>query len=427
MRDVDLALQYHRNQAEIFFSSNERWKIIAKGRRFGLTRGFAHYAIENMVEHRGHKVLWVDTVNANIDRYIERYFMPALTPLRGYYEWRQQKKELTIFDSIIDMRSVDRPENIEGFGYDLIIVNEAGIVLKDRYLWNNTILPMTMDYRANVLAGGTPKGKRDKKSPGEKHLFYELYIKGQQKQDWRSFQYTSYDNPFLSPQDVAELAAEVPPSVRRQEIEGEFVDVSEHPIFDSSWWRKYDRQPDGFYRIIDSWDTGYKTREENSMSAVTTWGVLGNRYYLLDWKATHLEYPELKLMVMHHAEDYKATTVLIEDKASGQSLIQELQRGGLRAALVAVRALKDKVERAHISTSPIAEGRVFLPADAGWLEEYIDTMTDFPQGVEDDTVDSTSQALTYLEANQGSVEYHSVSKSDAHSLEDEKRRGFDDY
>ena len=72
-----------------------------------------------------------------------------------------------------DFRSADRPENIEGFGYRHIIINEAGIILKNRNLWLESILPMTIDYDANVIIGGTPKGKKVKNN--EPHLFYELY------------------------------------------------------------------------------------------------------------------------------------------------------------------------------------------------------------------------------------------------------------
>ncbi len=66
-----------RNQKKIFLESDARYKVVAKGRRFGLTRGLAHYVIENMLEGVT-PVLWVDTIYGNIERYFERYFLPAL-------------------------------------------------------------------------------------------------------------------------------------------------------------------------------------------------------------------------------------------------------------------------------------------------------------------------------------------------------------
>ena len=57
---------------------------------------------------------------------------------------------LKIGNSSLDFRSADKPENIEGFGYALIILNEAGIILKNRRLWEETIRPMAMDYKAKL-------------------------------------------------------------------------------------------------------------------------------------------------------------------------------------------------------------------------------------------------------------------------------------
>ena len=159
MKEISLDITYHKNQQKIFFESKARYKVIAKGRRFGLTRGFANYVIDQMMDGVS-PVLWVDTIYGNIDRYVERYFTPTLKQLpKNLWKYRSNRNDLKIMSSVCDFRSADRPENIEGFGYALIIINEAGIVLKNRSLWNESIRPMILDYKADVLIGGTPKGK----------------------------------------------------------------------------------------------------------------------------------------------------------------------------------------------------------------------------------------------------------------------------
>jgi len=60
-----LNIEYHSNQERILFESDARFKVIAKGRRFGLTKGFANYIIEEMLDGVS-PVLWVDTVYGNI-------------------------------------------------------------------------------------------------------------------------------------------------------------------------------------------------------------------------------------------------------------------------------------------------------------------------------------------------------------------------
>src|SRR3989304_753994 len=106
----------------------------------------AHF-MKCALEGKFKKGLWVDVVNSNIDKYIERYFIPHLNKLpRTMWEWRKQAKMITIQDAYIDFRSADTPETMEGFGYDKAFLNEAGIILKNEYLWNNAIMPMFWDY-----------------------------------------------------------------------------------------------------------------------------------------------------------------------------------------------------------------------------------------------------------------------------------------
>src|SRR5690554_4141086 len=128
MKQLSVNIEYHKNQQKIFFESDTRYKVIAKGRRFGLTRGFAHYVIDNMLDGVG-PILWVDTIYGNIERYFERYFLPVLKTLpKNTWKYRANRNDLKILQAVCDFRSADRPENIEGFGYALIIINEAGIV-----------------------------------------------------------------------------------------------------------------------------------------------------------------------------------------------------------------------------------------------------------------------------------------------------------
>ena len=60
-------------------------------------------------------------------------------------------------------------------------------------------------------------------------------------------------------------------------------------------------------------------------SVCTTWGVLCRQYYLLDVFRKKLNYPELKRSVIELAKRYSACTIVIEDKASGTQLIQDLK------------------------------------------------------------------------------------------------------
>ena len=219
---MNLDITYHAAQNRIFFQSTARRRVIHKGRRLGLTRGAAQAFIEWMLEDPGH-YMWGDTINSNIDRYVQRYFLPVLKQLPSHlYSWSKQAKELRVNQSTMDFRSADCPENWEGFGYKAIFLNEAGVILKNEYLWDNAVQPMLLDYPDSIcIIGGTPKGK---------NKFWELAQLGYSAQykDWESMCFSTYDNPFLSRPEIDRLAEEIPEDVRRQEIFGEFLDTSEH-------------------------------------------------------------------------------------------------------------------------------------------------------------------------------------------------------
>ena len=412
-KQVSLDISYHDKQREIF-DSTARFKVIAKGRRFGLTRGFANYVIEQMLNDVS-PILWVDTIYGNIERYVERYFVPVLKGLpKNYWKYRGNRNELRIGKSVCDFRSADNPENIEGFGYALIVVNEAGIVLKNRSLWNESILPMILDYKANVLIGGTPKGKSVKRS-NEKHLFYELYERGNIPprlsdtppykggdpfvSEWKSFNYSSYDNPLLDPNDIDELVKQISPALRDQEIYGKFVEKENSGIIKNGWWKYFEDENDIYrqqvFKKVQSWDTAFKKNQENDYSVCTTWVYCSNGFYLIDVWRGRVEFPELKRKVVELAKLHSVNEILIEDKASGQSLIQELQRNTI-LPIKPIKVENDKIARVHSVTPLIEAGKVYLPKDAHWLKGFLDEMEEFPNGEFDDVVDSVSQFLNAM-------------------------------
>ena len=92
------------------------------------------------------------------------------------------------------------------------------------------------------------------------------------------------------------------------------------------WFRSYtDRElPEDFDQIVQSWDTANKVSELSDFSVCTTWGVSDRRFYLLHVLRKRMEYPDLKRAVRQQWQEHRATVVLIEDRASGTQLIQEL-------------------------------------------------------------------------------------------------------
>lgn len=187
---------------------------IKAGRRTGKTKNFVTWEIQQLDHTRPdgtpRRGLWIDTTQSNIDKYIDRYFKPTLTRMNYWHDckWNQQKKILTLWNgNTIDFGSAERPELLEGFGYDVAVINEAGIVLKKPKLWDNTIYPMIK--HANTRLIGTPKGK---------NKFESLY------RQYPHYSFSAYDSPFWTEAEIEEAKRTMTQEAFRQEILAEFIE-----------------------------------------------------------------------------------------------------------------------------------------------------------------------------------------------------------
>jgi predicted phage terminase large subunit-like protein len=165
----------------------------------------------------------------------------------------------------------------------------------------------------------------------------------------------------------------------------------------AEWFKRYreNERPERFDRIVQSWDTANKATELSDFSVCTTWGVKGKNLFLLAVFRRRLEYPALKRAVREQQSLFGANVVLIEDKASGTQLIQELVAEGCYAA-TSYKPTSDKIMRLHAQTAMIENGFVHIPETAPWLAEFLHEMTVFPNGKHDDQVDATAQFLDWV-------------------------------
>jgi predicted phage terminase large subunit-like protein len=174
-----------------------------------------------------------------------------------------------------------------------------------------------------------------------------------------------------------------------------------------AWLRRYRERPEKLDRIIQSWDTANKPSELSDFSVCTTWGLKGPNFYLIDVLRKRLSFPELKRVVIEQDRRFSPEAILIEDRASGTQLIQELIASGCSRA-TRFSPSGDKVMRLHAQAATIENGFVFLPEAAPWLADYLAELLAFPAGRHDDQVDSTAQALAWAKqrpAGAGMIDY----------------------
>jgi predicted phage terminase large subunit-like protein len=166
------------------------------------------------------------------------------------------------------------------------------------------------------------------------------------------------------------------------------------------WIRYYEPHdiPEKFDQILQSWDTANKETELANFSVCTTWGIKGDVRYLLNVMRRRMNFPDLKRAVMELIREYRPDIVLIEDKASGTQLIQELRHGGI-SSIKEVKPESNKIMRMNAQTGAFEGGFVRLPRQAPWLDAFRSELTTFPKGRYNDQVDSTAQALAWITMN----------------------------
>jgi len=124
------------------------------------------------------------------------------------------------------------------------------------------------------------------------------------------------------------------------------------------------------------------------------WGVKDGHLWLLSVLRRRMDYYELKRVLKEEIARHRADVVLIEDRASGTQLIQELTRENVRG-LKPCQPVGDKQMRLWAQAATMEQGLVHLPRSAPWLDDYLRELTSFPNARFDDQVDSTTQALAW--------------------------------
>jgi predicted phage terminase large subunit-like protein len=163
---------------------------------------------------------------------------------------------------------------------------------------------------------------------------------------------------------------------------GDWYATQEGGVIKSRWWGRYEvpdpfahplvwqayLPPDRIVAWVHSWDTAQKTDELNDYTAGTVWAVgESGRAYLVDVFRKKVEFPGLRTAVMAMADKWPCDKVLIEDKASGTSLIQDL-RNSTQLPVFAVEPDGAKAMRALSSTLLMEAGRMVIPHRAPWLQ-----------------------------------------------------------
>jgi len=174
-------------------------------------------------------------------------------------------------------------------------------------------------------------------------------------------------------------------------------------IINKDWWNDWDKEdvPRLEY-VIQAYDTAFSKKESADYSAITTWGIFrpeldgAENIILLDAQRGRWNFPELKQVAFDEYEYWQPDMVIVEAKATGQPLIDELRLKNIPALGFSPGGRsggRDKVSRMHMVAPLFEAGMVWAPMDKSFADELVEEVTSFPNGDHDDFCDSMTLAL----------------------------------
>lgn len=170
-------------------------------------------------------------------------------------------------------------------------------------------------------------------------------------------------------------------------------------IIKRDWWRRWSSEkiPKLQY-VMQTYDTAFLKNQTADFSAIQTWGVFypaedsAPNIILMDAKQGRWEFPELKRIAMDEYKYWEPETVLIESKAAGLPLTQELRSMGIPVVNFSPSRGNDKHSRVN-AVAPLFEAGMVWAPEASWADEVIEQCAAFPFAEHDDMVDAMTQAL----------------------------------
>jgi predicted phage terminase large subunit-like protein len=175
--------------------------------------------------------------------------------------------------------------------------------------------------------------------------------------------------------------------------------AEEGAIVKKEWWNMWEKEeiPEVKY-IIQSYDTAFSKKETADYSAITTWGVFENEetgadnIILMDARRGRWNFPELKEVAGEEYEYWEPDMIIVEAKATGTPLTDELRRAGIPVMNYTPAKGRDKVTRMH-TVAPLFEAGMVWAPEKKFSDEVIEECLAFPNGEHDDFVDSMTMAL----------------------------------
>jgi len=208
-------LELHGKQWEVF-SNPSRFIVLVAGRRFGKTILAITDIIASAWNNPKSRSWYIAPTYRQAEMIAWKMLLDAL-PKEAIVKKDETRLEITLPNGAeIALKGADNEDALRGAGLNFVVLDEYAMMKQN--VWQEIIRPMLTDTKGRALFIGTPKGKNS---------LWELYLKGQRKEDgFSSYLFKTVDNPYVDPQEVADAKKQMNERYFKQEYEASFEDYT---------------------------------------------------------------------------------------------------------------------------------------------------------------------------------------------------------
>jgi len=332
----------------------------------------------------------------------------SVIPQELIIDYNKQDHQIKLVNgSIIRGISADSYERLRGPQWHFAWCDELAAFTYLQEAWDMMMFGLRLGDQPRVIVTTTPRPK---------DLILDLV--GREGDDVVIDRASTYENAANLAENFSKQLEQYKGSkLYQQEVLGEIVDLEDGKVVGRDMFKLWpaNKAFPRFEFIIQSYDCAFSEKTYNDPTAMTTWGVFKPMdgpmsVLLIDCWAEHLDFPRLKPRVLEEwrvsygegRDAKRPDLIIVEDKAAGISLIQELRHAHL-PVIPWNPGKADKMQRLQITASIFATGRVWLPESGvrkgyvkDWAEGFLSQLCSFPDSSHDDYVDSATQAIRYL-------------------------------
>lgn len=288
----------HINQQSIYDSS-ARFIVVMCGRRFGKSELSQVKIIISACA--GNRVAYITPTY----KLAKIFFQKVIERI----PFENNKSDLIINfpnGGSIEFFTGERLDNLRGRKFNLVVIDEASFIPNLEDGWQNSIRPTLTDYLGSAWFLSTPRGK---------NFFYSLFLKGKGSNDWESFKFTTYDNPFINKSEIDDARSSLPSAVFNQEYLADPMENAANPFgneYINKCIKPLSTDAAAFYGIDLAKSFDYSV----IIGLDRNGAVCHFERFQKDWKQTKEHILKLN----------KALPVLIDSTGVGDAITEDLQR-----------------------------------------------------------------------------------------------------